>query len=204
MANTSSRPAARVNSRSSRSKSSPARAASGFEFEKTRSRAVRFPKPSSSMRSSRDAASRSIAGILGGYPVMDVRIRLVDGSGARDRLFRARVRRLLRIDGGEGRTVEGIACPARADHERRDRDARRVSLAPCQGDLNGRRGQIKGIEMRGQSQVDAGPSAALRNVRLCQQRSLHDPGTRQLHDAVRALCNRSRTTGCSRSSTRYA
>ena len=54
------------------------------------------------------------------------------------------------------------------------------------GDLNGRRGQIEGMEPRGNAQVIRAQGAAVRDVRLCDGPALAHPGSRELHDAVQA------------------
>ena len=127
----------------------PGEVGSGFAFEN----AVRNGSvPSEFIEAIELGCRDSInSGHLGGYPVVDVKIRLVDGvaheTDSSERAF-------------------GIAASIAANDGLRQ--AGPVLLEPImdvevvtpeefrgaiQGDLNGRRGQIKGIEMRGLSQV---------------------------------------------------
>jgi elongation factor G len=127
----------------------PGETGSGFVFENAvRGGAV----PSEFIAAVEQGCRESIdSGHLGGYPVIDVKIRLVDGmaheTDSSERAF-------------------GIAASIAANEALRK--ASPVLLEPImdvevvtpeefrgaiQGDLNGRRGQIKGIEMRAQAQV---------------------------------------------------
>ncbi len=65
------------------------------------------------------------AGVLAGYPTVDVRAVLTDGSYARRRLFGDGVQG-RRLDGVQGSSPQGQPRAARADHGRRGRDARRL------------------------------------------------------------------------------
>ena len=65
------------------------------------------------------------SGVLAGYPVVDIRVTLQDGSCARRRLVRDGVQD-RRLDGVQGGGQEGEARPARADLRRRGRHARGV------------------------------------------------------------------------------
>ena len=127
----------------------PGEVGSGFAFENAvRGGAV----PSEFIDAVEQGCRESIdSGHLGGYPVIDVKIRLVDGEAHE-------------TDSSE--RAFGIAASIAANEALRQ--ASPVLLEPVmdvevvtpeefrgaiQGDLNGRRGQIKGIEMRAQAQV---------------------------------------------------
>ncbi len=127
----------------------PGETGSGFAFENAiREGAVPSEFISSVEQGCLDAVQ---SGHLGGYPVVDVLIRLVDGA-AHDTDSSERAFQIA----GALAANEGL------------RDATPILLEPImsvevvtpedfrgaiQGDLNGRRGQIKGVEMRGTSQV---------------------------------------------------
>ena len=55
------------------------------------------------------------------------------------------------------------------------------------GDLNSRRGQITGMDQRGNAQVIDALVPLADDVRLRQHAALDEPGPRAVHDAVRAL-----------------
>ena len=55
------------------------------------------------------------------------------------------------------------------------------------GDLNSRRGQIQGMEMRAGRAGRQGVRAAGADVRLCDRPALGNPGPRDVLDAVRSL-----------------
>ncbi len=127
----------------------PGETASGFEFENATSGG---DVPSEYLEAVEQGCRESVdSGHLGGYPVVDVKIRLVGGTAHE-------------TDSSE--RAFGIAASIAANNALRE--ASPVLLEPImdvevvtpeeyrgaiQGDLNGRRGQIKGIEMRGTSQA---------------------------------------------------
>ncbi|MEZ4278162.1 MAG: elongation factor G [Myxococcota bacterium] len=127
----------------------PGETGSGFVFQNlARPDAI----PAAFVRSIEQGCRESVqSGHLGGYPVVDVKIRLVDGAAhetdSSERAF---------LIAGSMAANDALA------------QAKPVLLEPMmsvevvtpeefrgavQGDLNGRRGQIKGIEMRGMLQV---------------------------------------------------
>ena len=55
------------------------------------------------------------------------------------------------------------------------------------GDLNSRRGQIQGQDMRGNANVITAMVPLANMFSLRQQPALHEPGPRHLHHAVRSL-----------------
>ena len=147
-------------------------------------------------RSSRAAARRCRAVISAGYPVVDVKLRLVDGAAHEvDSSERA-----FKIAGSMAcndalRQAKPVA--ARADDERRGRRRPKTSVGAVQGDLNSRRGRITGIEIRaGSAQVVHAEVPLAADVRLREQPAVDDAGPRDLHDAVftttRACPTRSR------------
>ncbi len=91
------------------------------------------------------------SGHLGGYPVVDVRMRLVDGEAhetdSSERAFG--IAASMAANDGLGKASPVLLEPI-MDVEVVTPEEFRGAI---QGDLNGRRGQIKGIEMRGHAQV---------------------------------------------------
>ena len=55
------------------------------------------------------------------------------------------------------------------------------------GDLNSRRGQVEGMEQRGNAQVINAQGAVGPDVRVCWRPSFAHPGARDVHDAVRLV-----------------
>jgi len=127
----------------------PGESGSGFEFESAiRGGAIptEFIEPIE--QGCRDAVE---SGHLGGYPVVDVKVRLVDGAihetDSSERAFQI----AGAIAANDALRLAGpILLEPIMDVEVVTPEEFRGAI---QGDLNGRRGQIKGIEMRGTSQV---------------------------------------------------
>ena len=95
-----------------------------------------------------------LAGTVAGYPVVDVKVTLFDGSLSRGGLLRNGVqdRRLHGLQGGH---AEGRSHAAGAHHEGLCHRPRRVH-GRCDRRPERRRGQIQGYEMRsGAQQIDA-------------------------------------------------
>src|SRR4030095_6575649 len=153
-------------------------------------------------------------GVLAGYPIVDIKVRLTDGS-------------YHDVDSSE----MAFKIAASMGFKEACRKAKPVLLEPVMdvevvtpeeymgaivGDLNSRRGRIVSMEARGSSQVirarvapgqqvgyaagthglDAGSRqlagysrqrAAGTDVRICDGDAVDDPGARDLHDAVRAI-----------------
>ena len=124
-------------------------------------------------------------GVIAGYPVVDVKVTLFDGSyhdvDSNEMAFK--------IAGSMG-FKEGF------------RKAKPVLLEPIMkvevvtpedysgdviGDLNRRRGQIIGMEDSPSGKVDHRRSAAVGDVRLRDDRALDEPGPRDLHDGIRQV-----------------
>ena len=124
-------------------------------------------------------------GVIAGYPVVDVKVTLFDGSYPRRRFERDGVqdRGLDRLQGWLSQSPSGVA---RADHESRGRDARgilggrhRRSEPPSRPDhWHGRAGGRQG---------DHGRSAFVGDVWLRDDRALHEPGPRDVHDGIREV-----------------
>jgi elongation factor G len=127
----------------------PGKAGAGFEFENAiRGGAVPGEFIGSIEQGCRDALE---SGHLGGYPVVDVKIRLIDGAthdtDSSERAFQI----AGAIAANDGLRHAGpILLEPIMDVEVVTPEEFRGAI---QGDLNGRRGQIKGIEMRGTAQV---------------------------------------------------
>ena len=125
------------------------------------------------------------AGVLAGFPVVDLKVTLIDGALPRGRLVGARLRN-RRAHGAARGAAEGRLGAARADHEGRGGDAGGLHR------LRHRRSQFA-------SRPDPGPGharqrqrhhrdgAARQHVLLRQQPALDEPGPRHVHDAVRPL-----------------
>ena len=127
----------------------PAEAGSGFEFENAvRGGAVPSEFIASVERGCRDALE---SGHLGGYPVVDVKVRLIDGSAhdtdSSERAFQ--IAGAMAANDGLRQAAPILLEPIMSVEVVMPEEFR----GAIQGDLNGRRGQIKGVEMRGTSQV---------------------------------------------------
>ena len=124
-------------------------------------------------------------GVLAGFPVVDVKVTLFDGSLARRRLERERVQD-GRVDGVQGWHAPGEPGAARADDGRRGGDARgfhgqrrrRPVVAARHDPGHGRHADGQGRQGRG---------AAGRDVRLLDDAALAVAGPRDVHDGIQAL-----------------
>ena len=90
--------------------------------------------------------------MLAGFPVVDLKVTLIDGAyhdvDSSALAFEIAARSALREALQEGRLGA-----ARADHEGRGGDAGGLHRVGVIGDLNSRRGQIQGQDMRGNANV---------------------------------------------------
>ena len=126
------------------------------------------------------------AGTLAGFPVVDLKVSLIDGKFHEVELLGARLRD--RGPHGVARSAaEGRFGAARADHEGRGRDAGRLHR------LGHRRSEFTARPNSGpgharQRQRHHGDGAARQHVLLRQQSALDKSGARHVHDAVRSLC----------------
>jgi elongation factor G len=127
----------------------PGETGSGFAFEDAiRGDAIPSDYIDSVERGCRDALE---SGNLGGYPVVDVKIRLVGGAShetdSSERAFQ--IAAAMAANDGLSNASPILLEPI-MDVEVVTPEEFRGAI---QGDLNARRGQIKGIEMRGTAQV---------------------------------------------------
>ncbi len=125
------------------------------------------------------------AGVLAGFPVVDLKVTLVDGAYHEVELVCAGVRDRVARRAARG-AAEGRLGAARADHEGRGRDAGGLHR------LGDRRPQLAARADPGpgharQRQRDQRDGAARQHVRLRQQSALDVAGSRYVHDAVRPL-----------------
>jgi len=127
----------------------PAESGSGFEFENAvRGGAIPSEYIASVEQGCLDALE---SGHLGGYPVVDVKVRLINGSAhdtdSSERAFQ--IAGAMAANDGLRQAEPALLEPIMNVEIVTPEEFR----GAVQGDLNGRRGQIKGIEMRGVSQV---------------------------------------------------
>ena len=116
-------------------------------------------------------------GFLAGFPVVDFRVILYDGSyhdvDSSEIAFKSAGPGLQEVHG------TSQACTARTDHECRDHRSGNSS-GDIMGNLNSRRGRIQGMDTRA-ARRRQGASAAGGNADLRLRPYLHDPGPRDLH-----------------------
>ena len=125
------------------------------------------------------------SGVLAGFPVVDLKVTLIDGA-SHDVEFIG--------DGLRNRRAHGVARGAA--------EGRPVLLEPIMkvevvtpedytgsviGDLNSRRGQIHGQDMRGNANVVNAMVPLANMFGYRQQPAFHVAGARHLHHAVRSL-----------------
>ena len=134
---------------------------------------------------SRRASRRDEIGPLAGFPVIDFKVELIDGAYhdvdssalAFEIASRAAFREALQKGGAVLlEPIMKVEVVTPEDY-----------IGVVIGDLNGRRGQIQGQDMRGNAIVINADGAAGQHVRLREQPALDVPGSRQLHDAIRPL-----------------
>jgi len=127
----------------------PGQTGSGFVFENALAGGA---VPAEYIDAIEQGCEESIdSGHLGGYPVVDVTIRLVDAqlheTDSSERAFG--IAASMAANDGLGKASPVLLEPIMNVEVVTPEEFR----GAVQGDLNGRRGQITGIEMRGQSQV---------------------------------------------------
>ena len=133
------------------------------------------------------------AGVLAGFPVVDVKVALVDGAFHEVELVGSRVRNRVARSSARGAAEGRIGSP-RAGHEGRGRHAGRIHR------LGDRRSQLPPrpdpgpghARQRGRRECDG---AARQHVRLREQPAFVHAGPRQLHHAVRPLLGSSAQRG---------
>ena len=181
-ASSCARPAARASSASSTSTSSPrpARALSSS----TRSRAA--PIPSEYIPAVKKGIEEALEnGVKAGYPMVDVRVTLVDGKyhDVDSSEIAFKVAGSLAFKEAAKRAKPVLLEPIFAVEVVTPEDF----LGDVIGDLSRRRGRVEGQERRGNALAVTAQRAAERDVRLRDRPALEHAGTRQLHDAVRGL-----------------
>jgi translation elongation factor EF-G len=131
-------------------------------------------------------------GVKAGFPMVDVRVSLVDGkyhdTDSSEIAFK--VAGSLALQEAAKRAKPVLLEPVFAVEVVTPEEY----MGDVIGDLNRRRGRVEGMEPPRQRPGGQGPRAAERDVRLRDRRALDDPGSRDLHDAVRPLRRRSRPT----------
>ena len=125
------------------------------------------------------------SGVLAGFPVVDLKVSLIDGAYHEVELVGAGVRNRVARGAARG-AAEGPPGAARADHEGRGGDAGGLHR------LRHRRPQLAARPNPGpgharQRQRHQRDGAADEHVRLRQQSALHVTGARDLHHAIRPL-----------------
>ncbi len=122
-------------------------------------------------------------GVVAGYPLVDLRARLTFGS-------------YHEVDSSEmAFKIAGSMALKEAAKKARPQLLEPVMsvevvtadeyMGDVIGDLNSRRGQVEGVEQRGQRAGDHGQSPVGADVRVCWRPAVSYPGARDLHDAVR-------------------
>ncbi len=124
-------------------------------------------------------------GPRGGYPMVDVRVTLTDGkyhdTDSSEIAFK--VAGSLALKEAVRRAKPVLLEPIFAVEVVTPEEF----MGDVIGDLNRRRGQVNGMEQRGNAQVISALRAALRDVRVRDGRALEHAGSGDLHDAVRAV-----------------
>ena len=134
------------------------------------------------------------SGVLAGYPVVDIRVELVDGSyhdvDSSEMAFK--VAGSMAFKNAMQRAKPKLLEPVMAVEVVTPEDY----LGDVMGDLNSRRGRVEGPRAARQRAGDQGARPARRDVRLRHRPALDDAGAGHVHDAVRSLrgspCSRSR------------
>jgi elongation factor G len=142
-------------------------------------------RASTSRRSKRVCARRCPNGVLAGFPVVDVKVTLFDGSSHDVDSNEKRVQD-GRVDGVQGRHAPGEPRAARADDGGRGGDARRLhGQRRWRSVVAARHDPGHGRSADGQG--DQGRGAARRDVRLFDDAALAVAGPRDVHDGIQAI-----------------
>ena len=181
-ASSCARPAARASSGSSTSTSSPlpARASSSS----TRSRAATSP-PSTSRPSTKGVEEALENGVKAGYPMVDMRVTLVDGKyhDVDSSEIAFKVAGSLAFKEAAKRAKPVLLEPIFAVEVVTPEEF----IGDVIGDLSRRRGHVEGQEQRGNALAVTAQRAAQRDVRVRDRPALQHAGPSELHDAVRGL-----------------
>ena len=125
------------------------------------------------------------SGILAGYPVVDVKVELIDGSyhdvDSSERAFK--IAGSMAFKEAMKRAKPKLLEPMMAVEVTTPEDY----LGDVMGNLNSRRGRIENMAPRRQRAGDQGERPAERDVRLRHRPAVDDPGTRRFHHAVRPV-----------------
>ena len=124
------------------------------------------------------------SGVVAGFPVVDVKVALIDG--AYHEVDSSAIAFEIAARAACARPAEGRIGPARADHEGRSHVAGRVSRRRHRRSQFAARPDHRHRQPRQRADRQR-HGAARQHVRLREQPALDEPGTRQLHDAVRPL-----------------
>ena len=124
-------------------------------------------------------------GVKAGYPMVDVRVTLTDGKyhDVDSSEIAFKVAGSLAFQEAAKRAKPVLLEPIFAVEVVTPEEF----MGDVIGDLNRRRGQLHGMELRGNAQVVSAMRPAGRDVRLRDRPAEHDPGAGHLHDAVRRL-----------------
>ena len=154
----------------------------------TRSSAARSRR-STSRPSTPASRRRSDAGVLAGYPVVDVKVELVEGSyhevDSSERAFK--IAGSMAFKEAMKRAKPKLLEPVMAVEVVTPEDY----LGDVMGNLSSRRGRVEHLEPVGNSQSIKASVPAVGDVRLRHRPALDDAGAGHVHDAVRPLRRRS-------------
>ena len=138
--------------------------------------------------------------MLAGYPVVDVKVELVDGSyhevDSSERAFK--IAGSMAFKEAMKRAKPKLLEPVMAVEVVTPEDY----LGDVMGNLYGRRGRVEHLEPVGNSQSIKASVPLVGDVRLRDRPALDDAGPGDVHHAVRPLRRRSRSRSRARSSTR--
>ena len=124
-------------------------------------------------------------GVIAGYPLVDIRARLTYGSyhdvDSSEMAFKIAGSMALKEAVRKAKPV--LLEPVMAVEVVTPEDY----MGDVIGDLNSRRGQVEGMEQRGNAQVITRSGAVGADVRVCWRPSIAHSRARDLHDAVRLV-----------------
>ena len=150
----------------------------------TRSRAA--PCRASTFRRSKRACVETLPnGVLAGFPVVDVKVTLFDGSShdvdSNENAFKMAAS--MAFKDGMRKATPVLLEPMMAVEVETPEDF----MGNVIGDLSSRRGMIQGMDDMPDGQGDQGRSAARGDVRLFDDAALAVAGPRDVHDGIQAL-----------------
>ena len=125
------------------------------------------------------------SGVLAGYPVVDVRVTLVDGSyhdvDSSEMAFK--IAGSMAFKNAMQRAKPKLLEPVMAVEVVTPEEY----LGDVMGDLNSRRGRVEGLEPRGNAQAIKAQVPLCHHVRLRHRPALDDAGAGHVHHAVRSV-----------------